>query len=389
LAGGRYVRESNFRNPISLPYQANCGETMSTRLDGVQILRALAAVAVVSLHYTGQIGLYDHAGQPWLLRSGISLVGASGVDIFFVISGFIMYYTKKESAGGGSTSLSFLKRRAIRILPAYWFWNSLALVILLLHLGYTSHVYNAPSLALTYLLVPSWMDGHWGLLLTPGWTLSYEAYFYLLFALGIALAPHRLLATYTALVIGSLWVLSQFGLISARLGHISGDPLVFEFLYGVLIAHAMSRWSGSIPALARQRLGYLLLALGMAGFISTIFLPSAVGHRALAWGMPAAALVAGAVLTHIPALYQSRLLLLIGDASYSIYLSHHLPMMLLARCLKKGWFASVPPDLLALVAVIATVGIGMAGYFMIERPVITMFSRRRLHAALRPTASLG
>jgi peptidoglycan/LPS O-acetylase OafA/YrhL len=105
--------------------------------------------------------------------------------------------------------------------------------------------------------------------------------------------------------------------------------------------------------------------------------------------MPAAALVAGAVLTHIPALYQSRLLLLIGDASYSIYLSHHLPMMLLARCLKKGWFASVPPDLLALVAVIATVGIGMAGYFMIERPVITMFSRRRLHAALRPTASLG
>jgi peptidoglycan/LPS O-acetylase OafA/YrhL len=64
-------------------------------------------------------------------------------------------------------------------------------------------------------------------------------------------------------------------------------------------------------------------------------------------------------------------------------------MMLLARCLKKGWFASVPPDLLALVAVIATVGIGMAGYFMIERPVITMFSRRRPHAALRPTASPG
>jgi exopolysaccharide production protein ExoZ len=362
---------------------------VSTRLDGVQILRALAAVGVVALHYIGQIGLYDHAGQPWLLRSGISLVGASGVDIFFVISGFIMYYTKRASASGGSASLNFLKRRAIRILPIYWFWNSLALAILLLHVGYTSHVYNASSLALTYLLVPSWMDGHWGLLLVPGWTLSYEAYFYLLFALGIALTPHRLLAAYTALVIGSLWVLSQFGFASTRLGHISGDPLVFEFLYGVLIAYALSRWSGSIPALTRQRLGYLLLALGMTGFLSTIFLPSAAHHRALAWGMPAAALVAGAVLTQIPALYQPRLLLLLGDASYSIYLSHQLPMMLLARCLKRGWFASVPPDLLALVAVIVTVGIGVASYFMIERPVITMFSRRRLHAALRSTVSPG
>jgi len=238
-------------------------------------------------------------------------------------------------------------------------------------------------------LVPSWIDGHWGLLLNPGWTLSYEAYFYLLFAFGIALAPRRLLAAYTALVIGSLWVLSQFGLFSARLGHISGDPLVFEFLYGVLIAHAMSRGSGSIPAFTRQRLGYLLLTLGMAGFISTIFLPAAAHHRAFAWGMPAAALVAGAVLTPIPALYQSRLLLLLGDASYSIYLSHQLPMMLLARYLKRGWFASVPPDLLALVAVIGTVGIGVAGYFVIERPVITMFSRRRPHAALRSTVSPG
>jgi exopolysaccharide production protein ExoZ len=95
------------------------------------------------------------------------------------------------------------------------------------------------------------------------------------------------------------------------------------------------------------------------------------------------------VLAEIPALYGSRLLLLIGDASYSIYLSHHLPMMLLARCLKKGWFAAVPPDLLALVAVTATVGVGVAGYFMIERPVITMFSRRRSRAVLRSTVSPG
>jgi exopolysaccharide production protein ExoZ len=361
---------------------------MSMRLDGVQILRALAAVAVVSLHFTQQIGFYDHAGQPWLLRSGISLVGASGVDIFFVISGFIMYYTKKELAGGASASLNFLKRRAIRILPTYWFWNSVALMALLLHLGYTSHVYSARFLALTYLLVPSWADGDWSLLLAPGWTLTYEAYFYLLFALGIGLAPHRFLAAYTALAIGSLWVLSQFGLFSAQLGHISGDPLVFEFLYGVLIAYAISRFSGSIPARGRQRLGYMLLTLGVAGFTATIFFPSAIDYRALAWGMPAAALVAGAVLTHLPALYQSRLLLLLGNASYSIYLSHHLPMMLLARYLKKGWFAWVPPDLLALVAIVVTIGVGVAGYFMIERPVITMFSRRP-QPTLRSTVSPG
>ncbi|MBP0593331.1 acyltransferase family protein [Paraburkholderia sp. LEh10] len=90
---------------------------MSGKLNGIQALRALAAIAVVALHFNEQIGFYDRGGAPRLLTSGVAYVGASGVDIFFVISGFIMYCTRAESVAGAAAAANFLWRSAVRILP--------------------------------------------------------------------------------------------------------------------------------------------------------------------------------------------------------------------------------------------------------------------------------
>lgn len=351
---------------------------MSNKLSGVQILRAIAATAVVALHFNEQVGFFAQSGQPWLLSSGIAKIGAAGVDIFFVISGFIMYYATRPRVNGRADAKEFLRRRAVRILPTYWFWTTVALLVWFTHLGYTSHAFSHQFVALSYFLIPSMNEGDWAVLLSPGWTLTYEAYFYLLFALGIALVPRRRLAAYTVAAISLLWVLAHAAPFSATFSHISGDPLVFEFTYGVLIAHGLSRWRERMGSGVAQALGLLLMAAGVAGFAMTVGASeAAVEHRAFAWGLPAAALVAGTTLARLPALYNSRLLLLIGDASYSIYLSHQLPMMALARCLKKGWFSTIPPDLIATVSIAGAVAFGIASYFAIERPVITFFSRKR------------
>ncbi|MFM0164977.1 acyltransferase family protein [Paraburkholderia sediminicola] len=359
---------------------------MSNKLSGVQILRAVAATAVVALHFNEQVGLYGHGGQPWLLSSGIANVGAAGVDIFFVISGFIMYHTTRPRANGSADALGFLKRRAIRILPTYWFWTTIALLAWLTHLGYTSHAFTGEFVVLSYFLIPAVSEGQWGVLLSPGWTLSYEAYFYVLFALCIALVPRRRVAAYTVGAIVLLWGLAHVAPFNAGFVHVSGEPLVFEFAYGVLIAHGLAIWRERIGAGAMQRAGLVLIAAGAVGFAVTVAAPeAAVAHRAFAWGLPAAALVAGTVLARLPTLYSSRLLLLLGDASYSIYLSHQFPMMLLARYLKKGWFSTVSPDVIATAGVVAAIAFGVAAYFAIERPAIAFFSRKS--PPLPPVAS--
>lgn len=66
---------------------------MASKLAGIQLLRAVATIGVVTLHFSEQVGLYGHGAKPFLVRHGLAGIGASGVDIFFVISGFIMYYT--------------------------------------------------------------------------------------------------------------------------------------------------------------------------------------------------------------------------------------------------------------------------------------------------------
>lgn len=349
---------------------------MSNKIVGVQILRAIAATAVVALHFNEQVGFYAHGGQPWLLSSGIANLGAAGVDIFFVISGFIMYHTTRPRANGRADAKEFLKRRAIRILPTYWFWTTVALVAWLTHLGYSSHAFSGEFISLSYFLIPSVNEGQWSVLLSPGWTLTYEAYFYLLFALGIAFLPYRRLASYTVAAIALLWGLAHVAPLSARFAHISGDALVFEFTYGVLIAHGLALWRERMGSGAIQTVGLALIAAGVIGFaVSIVAAAVAVEYRALVWGLPAAALVAGAALARLPTLYSSRSLLLIGDASYSIYLSHQFPMMLLARCLRKGWFRTISPDVIATAGVVGAIVFGIVSYFAIERPVIAFFSR--------------
>jgi exopolysaccharide production protein ExoZ len=259
----------------------------------IQYLRAVAALAVVVYHATARAG--------WPI-----VVGAAGVDVFFVISGFIMWtVTERPTTPGG-----FLSHRLIRIVPLYWLATFVAAL--------TSHP-DLIRLTAALLFIP-WRapDGHVWPVLVQGWTLQYEMFFYLLFAAGLAL-PRRgqLMALSIALIGLSLASLVLHG--DNPLARTYTDPILLEFLAGVWLS-ALWR-SGRLPIAA----GPLLLALGVAGFAAAGIarLDPQGWIRLVVWGLPAWLMVAGALALEKQA-PKSRTGLALGDGSYSIYLFHTL-----------------------------------------------------------------
>lgn len=280
---------------------------------GVQALRACAALLVVGYHSYGS----------WNDRVALDLVPhadwtnlQAGVDIFFVISGFVMGVTAPGLTDVRHKARVFLWRRFIRIVPLYWIFTTLKIV----RLKYGPHdAHDAINgwwqIVASYLFIPS-PHTAWNPvpLLTVGWTLNFEVLFYYLFAVALALeiAPLWFLTPV-------LSVLAVAGWFERNSVALSGSPvstLVLEFLFGVVIAHLTLR-----RRLPGQPLGWLLVA---GGWLALLTLPyDALGDRAFSWGLPAGAIVLGTVvLEGVLGKRWPRWLLELGNASYAIYISH-------------------------------------------------------------------
>jgi exopolysaccharide production protein ExoZ len=129
-------------------------------LSSIQVLRGVAAVMVVLFHVLG------------------FQIGSAGVDIFFVISGFIMFHTNREVFGHAGAAILFLKRRILRVAPLYWLCTAFALW----------PKTELKTLAASVLFVPVRSgDGSIHTVLAPGWTLNFEMFFYIVFAAGLVL----------------------------------------------------------------------------------------------------------------------------------------------------------------------------------------------------------
>ena len=139
----------------------------------LQILRAVAAVAVVLVHAGIDLSYFGHTNVTWTTR------GNAGVDLFFVVSGFVMVYIASPQFGKREAPVQFFVRRLIRIVPLYW----------LLTTGYiVAKSYPLAYIAASYLFIPAARpNGVLQPVILQGWTLTYEMFFYLLFAIAILL----------------------------------------------------------------------------------------------------------------------------------------------------------------------------------------------------------
>lgn len=334
-------------------------------LVSIQVLRAVACLMV----------LIHHARNPkaWMFDPMVGWNLTTGVDVFFVISGFIMYATAREQAPA-----EFMRRRVIRIAPLYWIATLTWLIWLLLR-GLPTP--DAGHLWLSLGLIPHQSPSHpntvWPVLV-PGWTLTFEMAFYVLFAVGLAV--RRVVPVVTAVIVGlvaSGFILKpDVTVLRAFTG-----PILLAFLSGVLIA-----WAHARVSFARA---WPLAVLGVLGLLAhatpLIDLPKV-------WVVASsAALVAGS-LAFEPLLraHRPKTLETLGDASYAIYLFHTLVLAVVmwgGRDLPlEGW-----PQFLVLMGLGVGLSVlaGGAIHRWVERPMLKALLRLRLPGASRAAAANG
>ncbi len=283
-------------------------------LISVQALRALAAWLVVG-HHIMQV-FFDFKADSALGQFFIDK-GAVGVDIFFVISGFVIYLSTqgKDIAAG-----RFLLNRVLRIVPAYWLFSLLAALLIV----YAQPVMPGQSFELQHFLlslmfIPADNPGGFGLYptLSVGWTLNYEMFFYLLFALGFSV-PERYRLW---LIAGALFLVGTVATRESWVSDFYRNSIVYEFLFGIVLGMVYQR--GWIQP------GRWLPVMVIVGSLLAIYhLDTAM--RMLHWGVPSALIVASCI--SLEGYFRgSRVLKSLGDCSYSVYLVHVLVLSL-------GWY---------------------------------------------------
>ena len=244
-------------------------------LYGVQMLRAVAALAVVVHHTLEQSNGAAHRFSPdWLTISG-----ASGVDIFFVLSGFIMLHVSFRGTDAPPTPGAFLLRRATRIYPFYWLCCLGVLTISAMGFLATHH-FPASRVVAALLLLPG------DTILGVSWTLVYEVYFYLLFAV-------------------------------------------------------------------------------------------------FAWGIPATLVVASALSIGAPHGAIARFLVLLGDASYALYLTHVFVMMGYGRVMKIEAFRHLPQQGFVVLIVLLCLAVGLVAHLVLEKPLLAVVRHVTRHQPRR------
>jgi len=269
------------------------------KLYALQYLRAVAALAVVYSHAVTQVESYF---------VHLPKFGSFGVDIFFVISGFIMVYISRPS----DTPIRFIVNRVRRVVPLYWFFTILmAAILLLMPSVFKSTVYGTAAVLKSLAFIPhfhaAYPDQAWPIV-TPGWSLNYEMYFYGLFAVSLLLAPRFRIAFISAFILAVFLIAHGFSSGTA-ISSFFRDAVVFEFIFGMLLAYSWQRGFRLPPAM-----GVALIAIGFA--LLFLKLPFA---RVFEFGVPSLLVVAGCLYVRVA---ENKTLLLLGDASYALYLSH-------------------------------------------------------------------
>lgn len=333
------------------------------RLENIQALRAAAVILVLAIHV--QVNEARVSDTP--LLSSWLYHGVAGVDLFFVISGFIMVWITRQR-GDRPGTLRFLYDRATRIYPAAWLWTGMAMLGFLVA-GTLGDWLARSDVVGSFLLYPT--DTY--PLLGVSWTLVHELYFYIVFAILLRF-PERVLpfglgvwAIFTGLMI---WTGLDEQNAWTRLAF---HPLTFEFIAGAFAALLVQRFELPRPGLiaGAGALGMLAgaLVLGDSGADNY---PAKWG-RVLAFAPGATLLVIGcAVADRTRSWTAPAWMVTIGDSSYSLYLSHLIVISLIAHIAMRFAVDGLWGNVLVIAAMaIAPFPVALAAYAGFEKPVLS------------------
>jgi exopolysaccharide production protein ExoZ len=344
------------------------------RLDGIQAARGFAAFLVVITHTQNLFETYKvrfGLSLPKFSDHLLSIFGNSGVDIFFVISGFIIAHVtwfqkeKKQKYPG----LDFFIKRLVRIVPLYWIFTTVMVFVfvfapILIQSGKTT---TLGQIIASYLFIPWQVRGDKTPILTVGWSLNYEMLFYLVFALFLRLKKS------VSLIFSSLFLffLMILGFLLQHFGFrgvwFFASTMFIEFLLGILLTVLYHK-----NLLPKGR--GVLFSLGLILLITSSMkfgLPTPE-IRGLVWGVPASLIVMDALTwtNNVP-----KFLVLLGNISYSLYLTHFFMGVGLARL----WLRISPPLPIEVLAILELSLPCIAAYFvfrLIEKPLHDVMAKK-------------
>nr|WP_246826537.1 acyltransferase [Rhizobium binae] len=339
----------------------------------IQYLRAIAASAVTFFHVAFIFG--------WSL---VPL--AAGVDLFFTISGFIMWTISRERP---ATPLQFITNRIQRVLPIYWICTLLLLAASAVSpKNYDNLTFGAADLIRSMLFVPyEDLTGHIQPILSPGWTLNLEMYFYAAFCLVLFLKKP---ATRLMTISGFLIACVAIGLVAPVTPYsvVYASPLLLEFLAGILIAFLISKTD-----IKSRNLATALIVAGLLGLVVSSLLGKPNGFlRVLVWGVPSVLIVSGALIAERGGLVPKiKWLKVLGDASYSLYLTHMITIGVAKLAIYllgiERWTAPLFVRIsLQMATTIFCISVAVVFYFSVEKTIMQLLkaSRRKKIASLMP-----
>ena len=340
----------------------------SQRLANIQALRGLAAFGVLlsHLYIIEQKYSQDH------ILSELLNFGMAGVDMFFVISGFIMVYvTHKWQSTSGAKIPEFLFARAGRIYPLYWVISAALLAVYMIkpQWVFAASADNDPNIIKSFLL---WPNKSAYPLLEVAWTLIHEMSFYLIFAL-ILLVSHRFRAFLIGLwavivVIGAQLEWGQINAVASILFH----PLSLEFCAGAALGYMLLKTKSLTQGLPLLIAAIILFISGVALHVMNDQIVPAMGWlRVLSFGAAALVLLLAAYAFEQKGRTVPRWAVTLGDWSYALYLTHVLALSVMGRI----WALVDQPSLwdnfivLPLLIIGSIIGAGLT-HKIIEAPMM-------------------
>ncbi|MCE9649116.1 MAG: acyltransferase [Parvibaculum sp.] len=337
----------------------------------IQLLRGIAAVVVLFGHAQTEAQQMSHE----LLRR-LPFAWGIGVDIFFVISGFIMVYSSRNLFGQPGAALEFMKRRIIRIVPLYYFYTAAMIAATLFFKDQLASAKFSPDMAFFSFLFFPYADslGKMHPILGLGWTLNYEMFFYLLFACTIFMAESKALKSLAAIMLALAAIGFLFHPDTVALKFWTSS-IILEFLFGCGLGYAFLRTRKTDDGFVF----FLLLTFCAIAYVALAQGTTGRDVRFISWGLPSAVLVY-AFVWHLPSRSERALEPIarwFGDSSYSLYLSHPFSLAIF----KLAW--RFPTDdvvflwLYAVFASLFAVVVGYASHMLLEKPFLAYMKRQK------------
>jgi peptidoglycan/LPS O-acetylase OafA/YrhL len=344
---------------------------MTTKFENIQALRGVAVLLVVIFHLLSIEQKYWHNDYVF---PKFLILGNAGVDLFFVISGFVMIVVTKKQFQDFNAAQHFLYHRISRIFPLYWLFTGFLLIIHLISPGsVTSLPEHQDYVWKSFLLLPQNQPP----LLMNGWTLIHEMYFYLVLTLFL-LVPEKYLVKLLGcwgifILIGTLFLYFYPKFNSPSFALVT-HPLTLEFIAGCFVAKLFFAGKRFHPILFLL-LGIFLLLLNFTIFYLLSSNPDVTVSdgrlRVLMFGIACGLLVYAAAVLEYKAKLFPKFLINVGNSSYSIYLSHIFVLSTLGRIFAKlPWQGAIFHLFFALMALPLVIIVGKYSYVFLEKPLL-------------------